>query len=386
MSKNKILHVVDSFYPAIEFGGPILSTKALCDFIINDSNLQLTVLTNNKLRPHSKLTLDEKSENFISTTKKYNVNWIDHSKWYSEFSFIIKLIGLIRKSDIIHLTGMFNKCSFYTIISAFLFNKKIIISPRGSIQAIFEFSRIKKLKFKLLVLKFYSFILRYKKSYWLGTTEVENSYSNRIKRLKSFTCINPVDIPLNNFNKTKTANKSIICFISRLSQKKGLIRFLNITSKLSPDNFEIIIAGSPENEIIHQKVLRYTEKYNHIKYYGLVAGSNKKKFYTKSDLFFFPSDSENFGIVIAEALSYGCSVLTSVKSPWNKHCEKGVLEIFELSDSDDILLKKIINISNLKKAKNNLKFNCVQIIKKHYSYNSMSDQIYNAYKTIINNE
>ncbi len=357
----------------------------MCDFIINDSSYELTVLTNNKLRPNSKLILDEKSDNFISTTKKYNVSWIDYSKWYSEFFFIFRLICLIRKSDIVHLSGIFNKCSLYTIIITFLFNKKIVISPRGSIQAIFEFSYIKKLKFKLLVLKFYSFFLRYKKSFWLGTTEVENVYSNRIKMLKSFNCINPVDIPNYKYNRSKT-EKFVICFISRLSQKKGVLRFLNITSKLPSDKFEIIIAGTAENEIIYQEVVSFTKRFNNIKYYGLVTGLEKQKFYSRADLFFFPSDSENFGIVIAEALSYGCSVLTSVKSPWNKHIEKGVLEIFELGESNDLIIKKIIKISNFLKSNKNLKFNCVEIIKKYYSYNSMVDQINKVYKTIISDE
>ena len=383
MIKNKILHVVDSFYPAVEFGGPIKSTKALCDFIINDVNYDLTVVANNKLRPHSSLTLDQKTDVFISSTNKYNIKWIDHSRWYSGLIFIIKLVRLIRQTDLVHLTGLFNNCSLFTIIIVFLFNKKIVISPRGSIQAIFEFPEVNRLRFKLLILKFYSILLRYNNSYWLGTTEVENNYSKRIKKLRSFLCINPVDLPIPDYKKNKK-NKFVICFISRLTQKKGVIRFLDITSKLPSDNFEVIIAGTPENKLIYEKVLSYTRDYNNIKYYGLVTGLEKKEFYSKSDLFLFPSVSENFGIVIAEALSYGCSVLTSIKSPWSKHLEDGVLETFELTETDYSITKKIINIFNLKKNNNNLKLKANQIIREHYDYDSMVKQISKTYSTIFN--
>ena len=128
----------------------------------------------------------------------------------------------------------------------------------------------------------------------------------------------------------------------------------------------------------------YTRDYNNIKYYGLVTGLEKKEFYSKSDLFLFPSVSENFGIVIAEALSYGCSVLTSIKSPWNKHLEDGVLETFELTETDYSITKKIINIFNLKKNNNNLKLKANQIIREHYDYDSMVKQISKTYSTIFN--
>ena len=380
--KNKILHVVDSFFPAKEFGGPILSTKALCDYVISDEDYFLTVLSNNKLRPHSKLALNKNSDEFIYATKTYNIRWVNHTKWYSDFVFIYKLFNYISKNDIIHLTGMFNACSFYTILITFLLNKKIVISPRGSIQALFEFSNVQKPKLKFIVLKIYSFFLSSKKSFWLGTTDVENYYSEKIKKLKSFICINPVDLPSVNIN-IKKRKKFTICFISRLSQKKGVKKFLSITSKLPKDKFEILIAGSAENEEIYQTVIKYTLLHNNITYCGVVDGDKKSEFFLKSDLFLFPSDSENFGIVIAEALSHGCSVLTTVKSPWEKHYSQGVLELFELSDSDYLIVDKIFDIFKLRKENNSIKSKCVSIIKKNYTFDSMFDQIKFVYKDVM---
>ena len=47
-------------------------------------------------------------------------------------------------------------------------------------------------------------------------------------------------------------------------------------------------------------------------------GSDKDTAYQNADLFVLPSYSENFGIVVAEALGYGVSVLTTTGCPWQE--------------------------------------------------------------------
>ena len=55
-----------------------------------------------------------------------------------------------------------------------------------------------------------------------------------------------------------------------------------------------------------------------------VTGVDKEKIYYTSDLFILLSHSENFGLSIAEALSYKVPVITSTNTPWkklnNKNC------------------------------------------------------------------
>jgi glycosyltransferase involved in cell wall biosynthesis len=57
---------------------------------------------------------------------------------------------------------------------------------------------------------------------------------------------------------------------------------------------------------------------------GPVYGKEKDELYARADLFVLPTYSENFGVVIIEALAFGCPVITTKGAPWAEletgHC------------------------------------------------------------------
>ncbi len=50
---------------------------------------------------------------------------------------------------------------------------------------------------------------------------------------------------------------------------------------------------------------------------GVVTGTERLEAYVDADLFILPSFSENFGLVVAEALGHGVPVITTMGTPWN---------------------------------------------------------------------
>ncbi len=116
------------------------------------------------------------------------------------------------------------------------------------------------------------------------------------------------------------ADKKWLLFLSRIHPKKGLDNLLyiwqNIVSKF-PD-WHLIIAGS--DSIGYQAQLKSLVSQLQLEplvtFTGMLTGEIKESALSHADLFILPSHSENFGIAIAESLSYGVPVITTKETPW----------------------------------------------------------------------
>ena len=54
-----------------------------------------------------------------------------------------------------------------------------------------------------------------------------------------------------------------------------------------------------------------------VEYVGEVEGDVKQKLFEEAEFFVLPSFSENFGVVVAEALAHGLPVITTRGTPWD---------------------------------------------------------------------
>lgn len=107
-------------------------------------------------------------------------------------------------------------------------------------------------------------------------------------------------------------------FLSRIHPVKGLLNLVAAWNIARPKDWRMIIAGSDENHhraeiesAVHDAGLT-----QYFEFIGPVYGAAKETLYREVDLFILPSFSENFGLVIGEALSYGIPVITTRGAPW----------------------------------------------------------------------
>lgn len=114
-------------------------------------------------------------------------------------------------------------------------------------------------------------------------------------------------------------------FLSRLHPKKGLLDLVEAWRRLRPPHWRLRIVGPDEGghqrEVLAAVVAAGLRDV--IDFKDQVAGDAKWRHYRESDLFVLPSYSENFGIVVAEALRAGLPVITTQATPWSELASDG---------------------------------------------------------------
>lgn len=130
---------------------------------------------------------------------------------------------------------------------------------------------------------------------------------------------NGVEVPAQKVgSKNRKTEIRTILFLSRIHPKKGLLDLVEAWNKVRPEGWRVLIAGGDENG--HSNEIKAEIKKlkieNDFEFAGEVPDVRKWDLYREADLFVLPTKSENFGIVIAEALACGVPVITTRGTPW----------------------------------------------------------------------
>lgn len=107
-------------------------------------------------------------------------------------------------------------------------------------------------------------------------------------------------------------------FLSRIHPKKGLVELVEAWSCVRPAGWQLRLVGH-DNTGHAPAVEAAIQKFgvaDSVRLEPAVEGDAKWAAYRAAELFVLPSYSENFGIVIAEALACGLPVVTTTATPW----------------------------------------------------------------------
>ncbi len=107
-------------------------------------------------------------------------------------------------------------------------------------------------------------------------------------------------------------------FVGRIYPVKGLPLLVEAWAKVRPAGWKLMIVGPDEaghrGEL--EAMVTQAQLGDAIEFTGGLSGDALQKVYREADLFILPSHTENFGMVVGEAMSHGLPVITTHGAPW----------------------------------------------------------------------
>jgi glycosyltransferase involved in cell wall biosynthesis len=237
-------------------------------------------------------------------------------------SMVSRLLPEVRRADLVHLTGVYSFPTIPTLTAAAMLRKPVVWSPRGALQR-WAGSRRAALK-RLWELACVP--LTGRRTILHVTSEQERIESHRrFRRLNTTVIPNGVRLPQDPAFQVGDGLLRM-GFIGRLDPKKGLENLLEASAMVKADGtrFTLAIAGGGPEQYVRalraQAAMLGLE--GDVRFAGEVHNRAKRTFFEGINLLVVPSHTENFALVVAEALASGIPVIASKGTPWEGLEEK----------------------------------------------------------------
>ena len=309
-NKIKLLIFCDWYAPAFKAGGPIRSIVNLVERF--KSQYDIYVFTSDR-------DINEKKsfKNIIAD------RWIQqegyHIWYYSPGTMSYKKVKAVIAEinpNKIYLNSMFSNM-VKPMVAAYM-SGRLIIAPRGMLRrSALAVKPIKKFMYlRLLKLMGMAPYLSFHSTGEDETKDIKRFFS-KAKRIVLAPNL-PVAVNKNLITAEKASGKLRIVFVGRLHPIKKLDFLLDALTKAKGD-IALDIVATREDAEYWRKCKKQISKLQFkidINNYIDLPHAKIKPLLEKANLFVLPTEGENFGHAIFEALAVGCPVLISDQTPW----------------------------------------------------------------------
>lgn len=232
-------------------------------------------------------------------------------RWFTllkEFQQFLEL----EKPDLVHVNGIWSPQNWGFQKIAQELGIKVVLSPHGMLEPWILAQNPWKKKLGLFLYQKKAI----EKADYLHATATMEASSIRALGFKNLICIIPNGIDLSDVKKAKTeyGTKKMI-FLSRIHPKKGIELLVEAWANVDSSGWTLEIAGNGDSEYI-KELSGSVQQLKNVNFVGAKFGEAKWDFLRSADVMVLPTHSENFGIVVAEALAAGVPVITTTGTPW----------------------------------------------------------------------
>jgi glycosyltransferase involved in cell wall biosynthesis len=113
-------------------------------------------------------------------------------------------------------------------------------------------------------------------------------------------------------------NKLRLLYLGRLHPKKGIEKLLEAIAILQDETVSLALYGAGDDHYVRnlKSIVRSLGLEQAVTFRGHINGQAKLDAFMRADVCVLPSFTENFGVVVGEALAHAVPVIASHGTPW----------------------------------------------------------------------
>lgn len=318
----RILHVTPSFVPAWRYGGPVESVYKLC-LHLQHLGHQVQVLTTNADGPQQVLPTESGQDMEIEAGIK-----VRYCSRIGRESFSPQLFALlpqyVRLAEVVHVTSVYSSPTPFALFLCRIFRKPLVWSPRGALQ---EWEGSTNLFLKKLWLGLIRLVAPRKMLLHVTSQQEALESQAKFPDARIVTIPNGIEIETGERLEKKPGPLNLL-FLGRLHPKKGIENLLQACRMIELEShfdwrLKIAGSGAPEYTQHLQQEVNTLGLSPKVEFLGHLDQQQKRQLFQDADILVAPSYTENFAIVVAEALAHAVPVIASYGTPWRELEEQG---------------------------------------------------------------
>jgi glycosyltransferase involved in cell wall biosynthesis len=220
--------------------------------------------------------------------------------------------------DVIHIHGLWSPFLAAFASTAIRHRIPYVVAPHGMLE---PWSLSVRSRRKMLALQTYQGRVLARAAAIHATSESEAENLDRLSCVRApiFVVPNAVGEPGRPDQRSRVApGRSVLLFLSRVHEKKGLDMLLQAWSEVRPRDWTLLIVGRGEPGYV-ERLKRFCIAHSmpEVAFHDHVDGAEREALFMSASALVLPTYSENFGNVVAEALIRGLPVITTTGTPWS---------------------------------------------------------------------
>jgi glycosyltransferase involved in cell wall biosynthesis len=364
----RIVHIISKFDS--NQGGPPKSVLSIMQ-------------AQNILGYNSKIITSSKKKKKIKNVYYGNLLFARYA--FPDLNFLKLIFKNIQTADIIHIHNFWNFTVTISIIISWFCNKKIILTPHGSldkenIKNNFFFKLIYFLIIDIFSLKFVNGF------HFLNTEERKNFFLKSIIFKKSVIIPNFI-LPINFrfLKKSKIFKKKInFVYLGRIHPVKGIDIQIESLAKIVNEGFNahLHIIGPDDGSLMKlKKKVHELKLENNVSFYNSIFSNKKFSFLKEANAVLLTSYRECDPMIVKETLNVG-GILIATKTCGLSTLKKSNVAIIVDRQVNDIFRAMKFVISNSNKIKI-IKKNTKKYVNNYLNYKVNCNQIIFYYKKVL---